>query len=58
MSFPAQLTVSARSVSSEYTETDLKREVKSVINGLKGDYTNFSATQTASRTLFDKSGIY
>ncbi|MBR3493976.1 MAG: hypothetical protein IKH38_00985 [Clostridia bacterium] len=58
MSFPAQLTVSARSVSSEYTETDLKREVKSVINGLKGDYTNFSATQTAGRTLFDKSGIY
>ena len=58
MSYQAQLMVTARAVASEYGENDLKKEVKAVINALKGDFVNMSTTNTASRTLFDKKGIY
>ncbi len=57
-SFQAKVIITSRAVSVEYTETDLKKEVKSIINGFKADYDNFSATNTASRTLFDKKAIY
>ncbi len=56
--FQARVIITARAVSNEYTENDLKKEVKSIINGYKADYENISATNTASRTLFDKKAIY
>lgn len=58
VSYQAKVIITARAVSNEYTENDLKKEVKSVINGYKADYDAFSATNTASRTLFDKKAIY
>ncbi len=58
MSYQATLTVTARAVSADYGENDLKKEVKAVISAMKGDFDQMSTTNTASRTLFDKKGIY
>ncbi len=57
-SYPAQLTVTTKAVAAEYTQNDLKKEVKTQLNTLKADYTGFSPTNTATRTLFDKTGVY
>ena len=56
--YQAQLMVTARAVSSEYGVNDLKKEVLAVVNNLKSEFTGFSKTNTANRTLFDKNGVY
>ncbi len=56
--YQAQLIVTARAVSSEYGVNDLKKEVLAVVNNLKSEFTSFSKTNTANRTLFDKNGVY
>ena len=56
--YQAELVVRAVAVANNYGETDMKKEVKTLMNNLKVDYSSFSATNTASRTLMDKKGIY
>lgn len=58
MAFPGQIIITVRSVSSSYSTNDLKREVISVRDSVKGDYDSFSPSNTANRTLFDTSGVY
>ena len=56
--YKAELVVRAVAVANAYGETDMKKEVKTLMNNLKADYTSFSPTNTAKRTLMDKNGIY
>ena len=56
--YQAQLIVTARAVSTDYSTNDLKKEVLAVVDNLKPEFTSFSKTNTATRTLFDKNGVY
>ena len=56
--YQAYLEIRVTSVSSNYTTTEMKNEVTSLMSSLKGDYYTFSSTKTASRTLLDKDGVY
>ena len=58
MSFPAQLMVTSRAVSTSYSVNDLKREVLNVAKTIKSEYTKFNQSNTAERTLFDAKGVY
>lgn len=56
--YPAQLTITSKSVSNDYSANDLNREVKNTMDAIRSDFTSFSPSQTAERTLFDKKGRY
>lgn len=56
--YKAELIVRTMSVSAAYGELELKREVKQMLTNIKADYSSFSPSNTASRTLMDKKGIY
>ncbi|MBQ8160870.1 MAG: hypothetical protein IJ083_08960 [Clostridia bacterium] len=54
----ASLTVSAITVNSDYSQSELAKEVKNVLSNWKGQFATFSPTNTATRTLLDKTGVY
>ncbi len=56
--YQATVKVSAYSVNSEYSQSELSKEVRNVLNTLKGGFASFSPTNTATRTLLDKTGVY
>ena len=60
MTFQAYITVTAESVSSAYSSSQLTTTVNNMIAAIKssGSYSSFSAKKAASRTLMDKNGIY
>lgn len=58
VSYAAHMTVTAKAVASEYGQNDLKKEVKTQLNVLKDGFNSFSPTNTATRSLFDKTGVY
>ena len=57
--YAAAVTVHASSTNEQYSKNDLTREVKGMLDtiGATG-FSNFSPSQTADRTLMDKSGVY
>ncbi len=58
VSFKAGYVITAKAVSTDYSTNDLNREVKGVLNEMRADYSSFSPSNTAARTLFDKAGRY
>lgn len=56
--FKASLTVTKIPVSADYTESQLKTEVTTRVNAMKGSFYRFDPTKPASRTLLDKAGAY
>lgn len=57
--YQASLTVRAVSVASQYSENDMVKEVKGMLETIGGSgFTKFSPSNTATRTLLDKSGVY
>ncbi|MBQ6175206.1 MAG: hypothetical protein IJK28_11355 [Clostridia bacterium] len=58
VSYQAQLMITSKAVSTEYTTSDLNREVKSVLSAIRAEYSGFEPSNTAERTLFDKKGRY
>lgn len=56
--YKAQLKITSKAVSSDYSEADLNREVKNTLNALRSDFSSVSASNTDGRTLFDKKGRY
>lgn len=58
MAYHGQIMMTVTSVSTSYSENDLKREVRNVRDSIKGSYNDFNPSNTASRTLFDAKGIY
>lgn len=56
--YAATLSIRVTTVSGQMSETEMKTEVKSVMNTLKTVFTSFSPSNTASRTLLDKDGVY
>ena len=59
MDFMAQLTLTAQKVSSEYTTSDLKTVVKSMLDSIEDSgFDTFSPSNTDTRTLLGKNGVY
>lgn len=56
--YAASITVYTTSVAAEYTQEELRSEVKSMQNTLASAFASFSGTNTASRTLLGQDGIY
>lgn len=57
--YQASLTVRAVSVASQYSENDMVKEVKAMLETIGGTgFTKFSPSNTATRTLLDKNGVY
>ncbi len=56
--YAARLTVSMASVKTDYTKSELTKEVKDILADLRKQYDSFSPTNTAERSLLDKSGVY
>ncbi len=56
--YQATLQVSAYTVNSEYSQSELSKEVKNILTNLKGTFASFSPTNTATRSLLDKTGVY
>ncbi|MBQ9308232.1 MAG: hypothetical protein IJ229_09925 [Clostridia bacterium] len=50
--------VSAYTVNTEYSQSDLAKEVRNVLSTLRADFSSFSPTNTATRSLLDKTGVY
>lgn len=57
--YAAAVTLRAASTNEQYSKNDLTREVKGMLDtiGATG-FSSFSPSQTAERTLMDKSGVY
>ena len=58
VNYAATMIVRATGVSGEYNTTDLKREVKQMLDTIKGGYSSFSPSNTAERSLMDRRGVY
>ena len=59
MDFPATLTLTAQKVSSEYTTSDLKTVVKSMLDSIeKSGFDSYSPSNTDTRSLLGKNGVY
>lgn len=58
VNYAATMIVRATGVSGEYNTTDLKREVKQMLDTIKGGYSSFSPSNTAERPLMDRKGVY
>ena len=60
MDYQAQVVIRATNVANNYSNNDLVREVKGMLDTVKqdGDFKSFSKTNTADRTLLDKKGVY
>ncbi len=57
--YQASLTLRAVSVNSQYSENDMVKEVKGMLETIGSTgFTSFSPSNTATRTLLDKSGVY
>ena len=56
--YQATLRVSAYTVNTEYTQSELAKEVKNILSQYRSLYNSFSPTNTATRTLLDKTGVY
>lgn len=58
--YMASLTLTATSVGSQLSKTDLKDKVEGMLDAIKGDASikSFSPSKTAERTLMDNAGIY
>ncbi|MBR6028892.1 MAG: hypothetical protein IKP40_07345 [Clostridia bacterium] len=56
--YQAWLSIRAVNVSSDYGATDMKKQVMNIRDEIRSEYSSFSPSNTASRTLLDKAGIY
>lgn len=56
--YQATVRVSAYTVNTEYSQSDLAKEVKNVLSTIRTGFTSFSPTNTATRSLLDKTGVY
>ena len=56
--YQARMSIRAVNVSSDYGATEMKKQVMSIRDDVRSEYSTFSPTNTATRTLLDKSGIY
>ncbi|MDO4483035.1 MAG: hypothetical protein Q4C54_00970 [Clostridia bacterium] len=56
--YPASITVTAGTVSSQYGTSDLKKELNNMMNTFKVGMKKWSPSKTADRTLMDKNGVY
>ena len=60
MDYQAQITVTAVSVNSNYSGSEMKTEVKNQLKAIEGNsgYTHFETSNTDKRTLMDAAGYY
>ncbi len=58
--YQASMTIHIASVTSDYSSSQLTSEVKNMLSNVKSsmDFSSFSPSNTASRTLLDKAGVY
>lgn len=56
--YQATLRVSVYAVNTEYSQSEMAKEVKSILSRYRSDYNSFSPTNTATRSLLDKTGVY
>lgn len=57
--YAATLTVRAVSVTSDYTTNDLKKEINQMLDTIGSvNFSTYSPSNTAERTLLDKAGVY
>lgn len=56
--YQATLKVSVYPVNSEYSQSELAKEVKNILSQYRSGYNSFSPTNTATRSLLDKTGVY
>ena len=58
--YAASMTIRVTSVTSDYSTSQLTSEVKNMLSTIKSSasYKSFSPSNTASRTLLDKAGVY
>ena len=57
--YQASMTLRATSVTSNYTNNDLVKEVKGMLDTIGGTgFKSYSPSRTANRTLLDKAGVY
>ncbi len=58
--YAASMTLRVTSVTSDYSNSQLTSEVKNMLNTIKSStsFKSFSPSNTASRTLLDKAGVY
>ena len=59
MDYPATLTLRAQQVSSDYSASELKTIVNGMLDSISGaGFDDYNPSQTATRTLLGKSGVY
>ena len=56
--YQATLTVYVYTLNSDYSQSDLAKEVRNALSTRKSQYDQYSPTNTATRTLLDKTGVY
>ena len=56
--YQATLKVSVYTVNTEYNQSQMAKEVKNILSQYRSGYNSFSPTNTATRTLLDKTGDY
>ena len=56
--YQASITVRAIPVTSDYNHSQLVSEVKSMLSSIGSEFSDWSPSKTADRTLLDKSGVY
>lgn len=56
--YQATLRVSAYTVNTEYSQSELSKEVRNQLSTLRSGMESFSGTNTATRSLLDKTGVY
>ena len=58
MDYHATLTVYVYTLNSDYSQSDLTKEVRSILSSNKALFNSYSPSNTATRTLLDKNGVY
>ena len=58
MDYPAQLTIRVVPVNRAYSETELTKEIRGMLDTVKGDYKTFSPSKTATRSFLGSKGVY